>query len=61
LEHKVRWEATAIAFYRLYQGAGFHQIEPRQIGIEHDLLAADNVDSPFDQFQRHGQLFGGGR
>ena len=33
----------------------FHLVEPGEAAIEHDLLAADEVDAPFDDFHRNGR------
>jgi hypothetical protein len=55
LEHKILGEAVEIALDGLVDIEGFHLAEPGEAAIEHDLLAADEVDAPFDDFHRNGR------
>ena len=52
LEHEVRREAADVAAHGQVQVAGGHLVELGQVTVEHDLLAADEVDAAFDDF--HG-------
>jgi hypothetical protein len=41
----------------LYRAFAFeHRGQHGQVGVEHDLLAADKIDPALDQFDGHGQL-----
>jgi hypothetical protein len=53
LEHEILREAVEIALDSLVEIEGFHLAEPGEAAIEHDLLAADEVDGPFDDFHRN--------
>jgi hypothetical protein len=44
LEHEVGGESLEVASNRLVQGLRPHAVQPRQIPIEHDLLAAYQPD-----------------
>jgi hypothetical protein len=61
LEHEVFGEAVEVAAYGQVEVAGRHLVELGEIGeigVQHDLLAADEVDPAFDQFDGDRQLDG---
>src|ERR1019366_6568277 len=39
---------------RLVEIESFHLVEPGEVAIEHDVLAADQVNAPFDAFHCTG-------
>ena len=45
---------------RLVEIESFHLVEPGEVAIEHDLLAADEINAPFDAFHWNRQQAGGG-
>ena len=61
LKHKVLREPVGVALNGKIQGFGGNTVEFGQVCIEHDLLAADQVDAPFDQLHGHNELVCGGR
>jgi hypothetical protein len=48
-------KSSGMALDGLVEIEGFHLIEPGEIAIEHFLLAADEVDAPFDDLHRNGR------
>ena len=42
LEHKILRESLRVAFDLLIQALGGHAVKRREIGVEHDLLVADD-------------------
>jgi hypothetical protein len=58
-EHEIGWETLDVAAYGKVQVASGHLVDLGQIGIDHDLVAADEVDFLLDQFRRCGQTPGG--
>src|SRR4029077_20459004 len=48
LKHEIVREPFGVAFHSQIQRLGRNAVEFRQIGIEHDLLTADQKYSPLD-------------
>jgi hypothetical protein len=51
VEHEISGESALIALHRLIEIARRYTIEPRQVRIEHDFLAADEEDELRDVFR----------
>ena len=49
-EHEVLRETVAVALDGFVQAEGGHLVEVGQVSIEHDLIAADEVDPALDEF-----------
>ena len=48
LEYKIFWEALRVALNLLMQALGVHVVERGEVGINHDLVVADDEDLPGD-------------
>jgi hypothetical protein len=59
LEHKILGEPDDIALDGLVKGFGRRMVDLRQVAIEHDLLAANKVDSTLNELRGHDELGGG--
>jgi hypothetical protein len=58
LQDEIFGKPILIPLHGPVEGFGFHFIELCQIGSEHDLVAANKVYLPFDDFERNGgELF----
>jgi hypothetical protein len=48
LEHEIRGEPSAIALHGLDERLRRYAVDACEVGIEHDALAANNVNQPLD-------------
>jgi len=56
LEHEVLGKPLDVAFDGFIETLGHNRVQFGEIGIEHYLLPANQLDHPFDALQRNGQL-----
>jgi hypothetical protein len=48
LKHEVGWKTILVASNGLVQVLCLNAVDFRKVHVEHDLLASDQKDSPFD-------------
>jgi hypothetical protein len=60
-KHKIFGESVEVALHGLDEGAGLDLVQLGQVSIKHYFLAADDVDSPLDEFEGYRQEVLGGR
>src|SRR3990172_9118976 len=56
LKHKVFRKSFAVPLHRFVEPERGHLIELGQVGIEHDLVAANDVNAAFNQFNGYRKL-----
>src|SRR5712692_9551958 len=54
-KHEVLGETAQVALDGLVKSLGRHLVKPGQVSVQHDLLAANETDSPLDEFEGYGQ------
>ena len=52
LEHEIRWEPPEVPLDRLHEHSSLDLVELRKVGIEHHLLAPDEMDDLLDALHR---------
>ncbi len=60
LEREICRKTGPVAPCRFTEALGEHVVEFSQVGIEHDLLTANEENAALDQFNRNRKVFGGG-
>jgi len=51
LEHEIGWKALLVAFRLFIQVLGGDPVQLSEMGVEHDLSAADEQDERFDALE----------
>jgi hypothetical protein len=59
LKHEISRKTRSIAFDRLIQHFRFDAVQVRKIGVEHDLLAANQQNGPLNSLHRNQTRVGG--
>jgi len=57
LENEIIWKTIGISFYLLPQRNSFHPIQVSQVAVEHDLMAANQIDFLLDNLCGNGGLW----